>query len=326
VSKPSLGVIFHPLFAPKTLVDYARRAEAAGFDELWLWEDSFFAGGFTSATLALASTQQIKIGIGIMPATVRNPLFSAMEISTLACLFPDRFLPGFGHGVDSWMRQIGAAPKSSLRALEETVNTVRALLRGENVTLHGDHVHFDNVQMKLTPPQVPPLYVGAMREKSLRVAGRAGDGTILTEMSSPAYVRWARERINAGMTETGRSENRVVVFVQSKVNPDGSAARQTIRQVLASRFAWADVHLQALGIAAEAQTMLRDYGVAGAAQRMPDSWIDELSAAGTPDQAAAAINRLAASGADSVVFQPLEGDPACLDEYSRYLLPALKAT
>ncbi len=38
VSAPTLGVIFHPTFAPETLPEYARRAEAAGFDEVWLWE------------------------------------------------------------------------------------------------------------------------------------------------------------------------------------------------------------------------------------------------------------------------------------------------
>ncbi|MBA3874605.1 MAG: LLM class flavin-dependent oxidoreductase, partial [Anaerolineae bacterium] len=111
--KPSIGVIFHPSNPPEALVDFARQAEAGGFDELWLWEDCFWAGALTSAATALAATSHIKVGIGLMPATVRNPLFVAMEITTLARLYPGRFMPGFGHGVDSWMKQIGAAPKST---------------------------------------------------------------------------------------------------------------------------------------------------------------------------------------------------------------------
>jgi 5,10-methylenetetrahydromethanopterin reductase len=118
MSKPAIGVIFHPQFPPESLVDYARRAESAGFDELWLWEDSFLAGALTSAALVLAGTERLKVGIGIMPATVRNPLFVAMEITTLARLFPGRFLPGFGHGSAGWMKQIGAVPKSTMKALE----------------------------------------------------------------------------------------------------------------------------------------------------------------------------------------------------------------
>jgi 5,10-methylenetetrahydromethanopterin reductase len=127
MTKPALGVIFHPTYPLDSLIDYAQRAEAAGFDELWLWEDCFWAGALTSAAVALASTKRIRVGIGIMPATVRNPLFAAMEFATLAGLYPGRFIPGFGHGVSAWMTQIGAAPKSSLAALEETTHTAGAL-------------------------------------------------------------------------------------------------------------------------------------------------------------------------------------------------------
>ncbi len=324
MTRSSLGVIFHPTFPPESLVDYARRAEAAGFDELWLFEDCFFAGAFTSAATALAATERIKIGIGILPATVRNPLFAAMEITTLARLYPGRFIPGFGHGVDSWMKEIGAAPRSTLTALEETVSSVRALLSGERVTFQGQHVQLDNVQMNLTAPHIPPLYIGAIREKSLRLAGRVGDGTIFTEMASPAYVRWAREHIQQGMDEAQRSTNTMAVFVFAKVNPDGNVARQAVRPVLAKRLKSAAPHLQPLGIAEEAQRLYQEYGVEGAAERMPDAWLDDLSVSGTPQQAAATIERLADAGAQSVILLPLEGDPTCLDEYIRYLLPALK--
>ena len=66
--------------------------------------------------------------------------------------------------------------------------------------------------------------------------------------------------------------------------------------------------------------------VDGVAQRMPDDWLDAFSAAGTPDQVAGAIQRLIDAGADSIVFQPLNGDPDCLDEYIHDLMPQLKST
>jgi len=319
--RPSLGVIFHPSFPPETLVDYAQRAEKGGFDEIWLWEDCFWVGALTSAATVLAHTRIIKVGIGIMPATVRNPLFAAMEINTLARLYPHRFLPGFGHGVEGWMKQIGAAPKSSLKALEETVNSVHALLLGETVTLQGDHVHLDQVKLNHAPAEVPPVFVAAIREKSLRLAGRAADGTILCEMASPAYVRWARQQIAAGMAESKRSANRVAVYFPTKIGKD---ARTTLREYLARRFDWASAHLKPLGIAEEAAALLSEYGPQGAALRLPEAWLDELSASGTPEQAAQSILRLADAGADSVVLLPLDGDPLCLEEYINQLLPVLR--
>ena len=324
MSMPSLGVIFHPKFPPETLGNYALRAESAGFDELWLWDDCFLPGAFTSAAIALAATSKLKVGIGLLPATVYNPLFATMEITTLARAFPGRIMTGFGHGVGTWMSQIGAAPKSSLKTLNETVGAVRRLLGGELVTAHGEQVHLDQVQMQLIPENVPPLYIGAMREKSLRLAGRIGDGTILTGMSSPAYVSWAREHIRAGMAEIGSSQHRIVVYYDVKVNQDGKAARAATRQSLASRLPWADIQLNALGIEPEVDEFIRTNGVEGVKQDMPDEWLDAFAAAGTPEQVADSIQRMFAAGADTIAFQPLDGDPDCLDEYIRYLIPLLR--
>jgi alkanesulfonate monooxygenase SsuD/methylene tetrahydromethanopterin reductase-like flavin-dependent oxidoreductase (luciferase family) len=317
-------VIFHPKFPPDTLADYARRAEAAGFDELWLWDDCFLPGAFTSAAIALSSTQQIKVGIGLLPATAYNPLFAAMEITTLACAFPGRIMPGFGHGVGSWMAQIGGAPRSSLKMLQETVSAVRRLLSGESVTTLGEQLQLDQVQMQMTPRHVPQLYIGAMRERTLQLAGRVGDGTLLTGMSTPEYVRWALGHIRTGMAETGRSRHRVVVYLDAKVNPNGKIARAAVRQALAERWPWADIQMDALGIAPDAARFFQEHDLSQAAQQMPDEWVDAFSAAGTPDQAVEAVRRLMDAGADSVVLQPLNGDPAGLDEYIRYLMPAIR--
>jgi alkanesulfonate monooxygenase SsuD/methylene tetrahydromethanopterin reductase-like flavin-dependent oxidoreductase (luciferase family) len=223
------------------------------------------------------------------------------------------------------MTQIGAAPKSSLKTLSEIVVAVRQLLDGKLVTTHGEYVNLDQVQMQLVPAYTPPLYVGAMRARSLRLAGRVADGTILTGMSSPAYVRWAREQIEAGMAEAGRHDHRLVVYLDVKVGRDGKAARASVRQSLARRLPWADVQLDALGIAKEVDAFVQAHGPGGVAQSMPDEWVDAFSAAGTPEQALEAIERLFDAGVDSVVFQPLDGDENCLEEYIEYLMPRRKA-
>jgi alkanesulfonate monooxygenase SsuD/methylene tetrahydromethanopterin reductase-like flavin-dependent oxidoreductase (luciferase family) len=324
MSVPSLGVIFHPRFAPETLNEYARKAELAGFDELWFWDDCFLPGAFTSSAIALAATQRIKVGIGLLPATAYNPLFAAMEITTLARAFSGRLLPGFGHGVGPWMTQIGAAPKSSMSTLAETVHAVRQLLNGEMVTAHTADVHLDSVQMQLLPEVVPPLYIGAMREKSLRMAGRLGDGTILTGMSSPSYVRWACQHIRAGMDESGRNAQRVAVYLDVKVNKDGASARAAARRALANRLPWADIQLTTLGIEKDVAEFVHAHEVEHVARHMPDEWLDAFSASGTPEQVAEAIQRWTAAGADTVVLQPLDGDTDCLDEYIQYLMPLLK--
>ena len=83
-----LGLVVRPELDPEGLPARARAAEAAGFAELWLWEDCFLAGGIAAAATALAATERIRVGLGIMPAPLRNAAFAAMEAAALARLHP----------------------------------------------------------------------------------------------------------------------------------------------------------------------------------------------------------------------------------------------
>jgi 5,10-methylenetetrahydromethanopterin reductase len=181
----NLGIMFRREHAPEHLPDFARRAEEAGFDELWVVEDCFYGSGIASAATALACTEAISVGIGIMPAVVRNPVFTAMEIATLSRLFPGRILPGIGHGVASWMRQIGTFPKSQLTALEETTVAIRKMLKGERLTYDGKYTHLDQVELVHLPEKIPPISLGVRGPKSLILSGRVADGIILVEYAAP---------------------------------------------------------------------------------------------------------------------------------------------
>src|SRR5919204_5545078 len=105
---PALGFMIVREHRPEDVADLAPRVEAAGFDEAWLVEDCFFAGGIATTATALAVTSSVRLGLGIMPAPVRNPAFAAMEIAALARMHRGRLYAGIGHGVDDWMRHVGA--------------------------------------------------------------------------------------------------------------------------------------------------------------------------------------------------------------------------
>ena len=102
-----VGVVFRPQLPPERLQEIVEAAEAAAVAELWLWEDCFLEGGLTTATAALAWSERLRVGVGLLPVALRNPAVVAMEIATLARLFPGRFVPGLGHGVLEWMGQVG---------------------------------------------------------------------------------------------------------------------------------------------------------------------------------------------------------------------------
>jgi alkanesulfonate monooxygenase SsuD/methylene tetrahydromethanopterin reductase-like flavin-dependent oxidoreductase (luciferase family) len=267
VGDPALGFVVRPELPPERLPAVARAVEAAAYDELWLWEDCFLGGGIASAGAALAATERIAVGLGIMPAPVRNPAFVAMELAALARMYPGRILPGFGHGPADWMRQVGAKPKSQLALLEETVSAVKGLLAGEEVDVDGRYARLDRVRLDHPPEVVPPVYTGVRRERSLALSGRVADGTILAEPASVPYVEWARERIAA----TGPHRLTVYVF--------WSEDRAALQSALDERI-----------------------GQGGPAVDMLDA--DTAAVVGTPEERAATIRALAAAGADSVVLVP----------------------
>ena len=316
----ALGFVVRPEHPPEELPAIAARVEAAGFDELWLWEDCFFAGGVATTAAALAATSRLRVGLGIMPAPVRNAAFAAMEIAALASAHPGRVLPGFGHGVDGWLRQVGAKPASQLGLLEETVTAVRSLLAGEQVDVDGRYVHLDGVRLDHPPSEVPPIYVGVRRIRSLALAGRVADGTILSEPSSVPYVEWARRQIAA------TRPHRLTVYAWCSMDRDHIAARAALRPIMAERMLEGGPQ----GRAAR-DLRGRDGAGRGGRRRAPGRGdagrvVDRLAVVGGPEECAAAIRALAEAGADSVVLVPPRpgADPQALAEALLPLLSVLE--
>ncbi|MDX6396194.1 MAG: hypothetical protein QOJ73_7257 [Streptosporangiaceae bacterium] len=220
---PRVGVIFRPELPPEQLRGFVHAAEAAGLDDVWLWEDCFLEGGLTSAAAALAWTTSLRVGLGLMPVPFRNAALAAMEIATLARLFPGRFVPAAGHGVTPWMRQVGASAASPMTLLSEWVSATRALLNAETVTVNGAYVRLDGVSLDWPPTSAPPLLVGARGRKTLELAGEIADGLVLDAGLSPDGVRTAV----ATAAATRRQE--VVVYLPCGA---GHGARQRLEAKL----------------------------------------------------------------------------------------------
>lgn len=272
----------------ETLLDLAPRAEAAGLDEFWVIEDLGYAGGIAQAATALAVTRRITVGLGIAPAAARNVAYLAMEVATLARVHPGRFHMGVGHGVPEWLAQAGCRPAGLMTALEEVTVALRRLLAGEEVTRDGSHVRLDRVRLAHPPDSPPPVSLGVRGPKGLALARRAADGTILAEGSAAEYVA----EVAAVARGTG---HRVTVFSWFSVDRDGDAARERLRDTVAAALA-RPAHPAQLG-----PWYGRAYHPAA---------VDALAVAGTPEQCADRLRRLAAAGADAVILQPVRGTEA----------------
>lgn len=305
LSDRAVGIMLPRDLPAGRVAEFARSAEQLGFDELWIVEDCFFRGGIAQAAVALAVTERIHVGVGILPAAARNAAFAALEISTLAELFPGRSTIGIGHGMPGWMRQVGAWPASPLAMLEETMSAVAALLAGETVSVEGRYVRLRDVALE-SPPSTPPLLLAGVRgPKSLAVSGRVADGTVLAEPVTPEYLAAALRQVGAGRP------HRIVGYNVGAVHPDAAIARDTARSALGAigEPDWA-VHIDPLPFAAEFRE-LRARCATGEefAAALPDEWVDQLAVVGTPDAARARLGELHAAGAHCIVLIPAGPDP-----------------
>ncbi|HEV7652690.1 MAG TPA: LLM class flavin-dependent oxidoreductase [Actinophytocola sp.] len=302
MGRPEIGFQLPCRLPAPQIAAVARAVEQAGFDQVWVVEDCFFAGGIAAAAATLAATEHIRVGIGILPAVARNAAFTAMEVAALAELYPGRLTCGLGHGMRDWMRQIGAAPASPLTALGEHLDTVRRLLAGEEVTTQGRYVRLDKVALEFPPRRPPPVLAGVRGPRSLEVAGRYADGTLLAEPVTPAYLAAARASIARGQGDDPRPHP-ITAYALCHVGENTAAARDAVRPVLAAALtqpAWS-AHLEPLDLAGELPriTALPESERAAA---IPDAWVDELAIVGTPAGCAARIRELHDAGADSVVL------------------------
>jgi alkanesulfonate monooxygenase SsuD/methylene tetrahydromethanopterin reductase-like flavin-dependent oxidoreductase (luciferase family) len=269
-----LGVVFRPQLPPERLRAVARAADDAGLEELWLWEDCFLEGGISAAAAALAWTERVRVGVGLLPVPLRNVAVTAMEAATLHRMFPGRAILGVGHGVQDWMGQVGARVESPVTLLREHLDALRALLRGERVSTAGRYVKLDGVALDWPPAGAPEVLAGATGPRSLRLSGAAADGTVLTAATGPEGVRRARRLIDEGRESAGRTDHhRVVVYLHTATGPDAAARLRA-------------------EIEANGEDPLPEHGVAGDAGAV-----------------AKAVQRLAEAGADTVVLQPTADEP-----------------
>jgi G6PDH family F420-dependent oxidoreductase len=178
------------------------------------------------------ATSRIPVITAMTCPTIRiHPAIIAQAAATCAVLLEGRFTRGVGTGEalnehifgDRW-------PPADVRLemLEEAVAVIRLLWEGGTKSHRGRHYLVENARVYTLPPEPPPILVSGLAPKSAALAGRIGDGYILT---SP----------DPDLVETFRSSGGGTKVVQGSFKvcygPDAAQARRTARRL------WPNSHL-----------------------------------------------------------------------------------
>jgi probable F420-dependent oxidoreductase len=167
-----------PLAQQEALV---RRAEAAGYEDFWSAETNGF-DGFTPLALACAWTERARLGTGIVGVFTRGRALLAQHAAALADASGGRFVLGIGSSSDVIVERWNGIPFARpLTRVRETVEALRPVLRGERGP--------GGFKLETAPAHPVPIYVAALRERMLRLAGEIADGTFVNFLPLSATGR-----------------------------------------------------------------------------------------------------------------------------------------
>ena len=170
----------HPETAP--LIAMAERAEAAGFDSVWIGDSLIARPRHEPLTLMAAiagRTRRVRLGTAVLLPALRNPVVLAHIVGTLDRAAEGRVILGMGFAADNppIRKEFAAAGVPFERRIGrflETIEICQALWRRDHVSFSGKHFALDDVTMEPKPhrPGGPPIWIGGSGPTALREAAR----------------------------------------------------------------------------------------------------------------------------------------------------------
>ncbi|HEY0188245.1 MAG TPA: LLM class flavin-dependent oxidoreductase [Cellulomonas sp.] len=291
-----------------TAVDLARRAEQAGFAEVWLSEDYLERGAFATAGAVAASTATVGIGLGVINPWTRHVALTAMECAALDEISGGRLIVGIGASNKGWMQDLlgipFTRPIATLRAYTEALRT---LLDGGRVSADVNGLAVD-AGLSFSPARPGlPIYLGVKGERALAVGAQIADGLMLSVLSTPAYVRWIR-------AQHPRPDLLLSGYAAFSCDADGARARDRVRSRTA-RFL--GMHGAApitavAGLAADRAEALRARLLAGedGADLVDDDLLRTFTLAGDESEVSDGMTAFAEAGLDTLVVMDDGVSPA----------------
>ncbi|MCC6188782.1 MAG: LLM class flavin-dependent oxidoreductase [Anaerolineales bacterium] len=216
----------------KEVAAFSKAAETTGLDSIWLVDKHTNWGELWATSVVVArSTERITLGIDATDPYRRNIVVTAHATATLDEISGGRVIFGIGRGTISLLREMGIEQRSPLLALRESIEVIRRLLDGEEVTLHGEVIHVDGARLSIRPVQRRiPIYQTGETPEDMRLASEISDGLEMWS-GSATYLKGVREAIRAGVDRRFASPRdfALLPWVPFSVDDDRAAAKERLR-------------------------------------------------------------------------------------------------
>jgi probable F420-dependent oxidoreductase len=315
-------------------VEFARLAEARGFDSVWAPEFHNHSGPLALAAAAPV-TERIELGTAIAWAFARSPLLSAVTALDLDEMSGGRFVLGLGTGTRRMRTDwLGAPAERPGRRVRETVEAIRAVWGAGDagaINYEGELVRLavrpygraNQLRSEI------PVYLAAVNPGMARTAGAVADGVIAHPMATVRYIdEVMRPAIAGGAEEEGREPARVVVadWIVVGVSEDGDQARQDVKRQIAFH-ATVRTYDRILGLhgfieqASEIRELWKSFDLAAMTACVTDEMLAVMGVAGTVDECRDQLRERVRGSDRQLLGAPVVAtDPGRIREYHDALL------
>lgn len=304
---------------------YVRLAEDRGFESAWAVETRLMRDGIVPLAAWAARTERIRLGTAMINPYTRTPTLIAQTFASLDELSGNRSIFGIGAANQMLIEEFhGERFHRPLTRTKETIDAFRALLTGERVDYDGETITIEGAKLDFDPPRADvPVYMGVTGPKMLKLAGAIADGVVLNVFVTEGYVKNAIELIEEGAREAGRDRPDVGMVPAYSIDPDGSAARDVVKPMVAeyvcnlpglenARRAVGDPFFDRSDVQEEVMAPVREVtateGSAAAATHVPDWAVEELAAAGTAEECVEKLEAFFGYGLDFVIPSVMGGN------------------
>src|SRR4051795_4454379 len=295
-------------------IDFAQRADVAGFRTAWFPEITF-ADSFGPATAAALRTERIGIATGVVGVWSRSPVTMALQAATLQQLSNGRLVLGLGvqaRGyVEAWH---GRRYEKPVTAMRDFVTILRRAFAGDLVTHEGEVFSVRNFHLDMELPTPPKIVIAANGPRMIELAGEIADGMI-GWFQSLEYVRdVTMPALRRGAARSGRSldDFEATVGFPAVVTHDDSGIGLAKGQAMmyATALGSAPAYLEsarAAGFGDVADAIgerVRAGDLRGAVGLVPDEMVDAMVMAGSAERVRRRIELYREAGLDGIHVLP----------------------
>ena len=315
-----------------------KSAEVLGFDRLWHSNEKFGRDMVANMTLSAAQTERIGIGAAVTDPYSVHPALTAAAMATVDDISSGRVIVGIGAG-GSGFPAMGIQREQPVAATADAIAIMRGMWAGKPATVDGKVVSVWSGVLGFKARPDIRIVIATRGPAMFRLAGRIADGAMIATMATPEGVGLAWDSVREGARQAARDPDDIEIIsrVDTCVDRDRDKARAGVKQMIAfllwSSYPNRDFVTQlGMEVPADLEAMIakRDYELMfEAGPLVPEEFVDAFAWAGTPEEVAAQIARIAEMGiyrfGTWVLAPPGGGIESVIQLIAEEVLPRVRA-